>query len=74
MAVALALVHAERTGPRRPVATPVSDEETIDAPHTRPHGKPRQGNAAKRWTEELRSEREERWWQATDLTRPLGWP
>ena len=74
VAVALALVHAERAGPRRLVPTPVSDEESVDAPRTRPRGRPRHGNAARRRIEELRAEREERWRQETDLTKPLGWP
>ena len=71
---ALALVHAERTGPRRHVPTPVSDEAAVDAPRTRPRGRSRWGNAAKMRIEELRAERDERWRRETDLTGPLGWP
>ncbi len=74
VAVALALVHAERTGPRRHVLMQATDEESADAPRTRPRGRPRHGNAAKRRIDELRAERDERWRRETDLTRPLGWP
>lgn len=74
VAVALALVHAERSGPRRLVPTPITDGATADAPHTRPRGRPRWGNTAKMRIEELRAERDEKWRQATDLTRPLEWP
>ena len=74
VAVALALVHAERTGPRRHIPTPVSDGESVDSSRTRPRGTPRHGNAAKMRIEELRAERDDRWRRETDLTKPLGWP
>ena len=66
-------MHAERTGPRRLVPTPVSDEASVEAPHARPRGGHRWGNAAKMRVEELRAERDERWRREIDLTRPLGW-
>ena len=74
VAVALALVHAERTGPRRQILMPATDKGSVDAPRPRPRGRPRRRNAARQRIEELRAESEERWRRATDLTRPLSWP
>ncbi len=74
VAVALALVHAERTGPRRRILMPAADQVIPDTTRPRPRGTPRRRNAARQRIEELRAESEERWRRATNLTRPLSWP